>query len=78
MLKKYIGDPKSILPIEGLGVQANLPYEEVPIKILDRKVKKIRNKEVGSIMVWKNHLVEGVTWEAEAYMKSRYPDLFDK
>ena len=35
MLKKFIDDPKSILPIEGLGVQENLYYEEFPIEILD-------------------------------------------
>ena len=29
MLKKCIGDPRSILPIEGLGVKDNLSYEEV-------------------------------------------------
>ena len=31
MFKKCISDPESILPIEGLGVQENLSYEEVPV-----------------------------------------------
>ena len=35
MLKKCIGDPESILPIEGLGVKDNLSYDEVSVKILD-------------------------------------------
>ena len=39
MLKKYIGDPESILNIEGLGFQENHSYEEVPINNLDRQVK---------------------------------------
>ena len=30
MFKKCIGDSKSILPIEGLGVKDNFSYEEVP------------------------------------------------
>ena len=51
MLKKCIGDPESILPIEGLGVKDNLFYEEVQVQILDRKVKKLRNKEVVSVKV---------------------------
>ncbi|WMV37248.1 hypothetical protein MTR67_030633, partial [Solanum verrucosum] len=77
MLKKCIGEPVSILPLEGLGVDENLSYEEVSVEILDRQVKKLRNKEVASINVlWRNHLVEGATWEAEADMKSRYPHLF--
>ena len=78
MHKKCISDPESILPIEGLGVQENLSYEEVPVKILHRQVKQLRNKEVASVKVlWKNHLVECATWEVEADMKSPYPHLFD-
>ena len=77
-LKKCISDPKSILPTKGLGVHDNISYEEVPIQNCDRQVMKLRKKEVASIKVlWKNHLVEGATWEAKAGMKSSYPHLFD-
>ena len=76
-LKKCIVNPESILPIEGEGVKDNLSYEKVPVQNLDRQVKKLRNKEVVSVKVfWKNQLVKGATWEAEADMKSRYPHLF--
>ncbi|WMV37537.1 hypothetical protein MTR67_030922 [Solanum verrucosum] len=51
MLKKCIGDPVCILPLEGLGVDENLSYEEVPVEILDRQVKRLRNKEVASVKV---------------------------
>ncbi|TMW86704.1 hypothetical protein EJD97_020980 [Solanum chilense] len=78
VLKKCIGDPESILPIEGLAVQENLSYEDVPAQILDRQVHNLRNKEVASVKVsWNNHLVEGATWEVEADMKSLYPHIFD-
>ncbi|WMV29586.1 hypothetical protein MTR67_022971 [Solanum verrucosum] len=77
MLKKCIGDPVSILPLEGLGVNESLSYEEVPVAILDRQVKKLRNKEVASVKVLcRNHLVEGAIWDAEADMESRYPHHF--
>ncbi|WMV29753.1 hypothetical protein MTR67_023138 [Solanum verrucosum] len=77
MLKKCIGDPVSVLPLEGLGVNMNLSYEEVSVEILDQQVKKLRNKEVAYVKVlWRNHLVEGSTWEVEADMKSRYLNLF--
>ncbi|WMV50362.1 hypothetical protein MTR67_043747, partial [Solanum verrucosum] len=77
ILKKCIGDPVSIIPLEGLGVDESLSYEEISVEILDRQVKRLRNKEVASVKVlWRNHLVEGSTWEAEADMKSRYPHLF--
>ena len=59
MLKKCIGDPESIFPIEGLDVDENLSYEEIPVEILDRQMKNLRNKEVTSVKVlWKNHLVD--------------------
>ena len=77
MLKKCVGDLTSIVPLEGLEMKGNLSYEEVPIEILDRQVKRLRNKEVASVKVlWRNNLVESATWEAEAHMKSRYPHLF--
>ena len=58
MLKKCIGDRVSIRSIEGLGVNEDLSYEEVPVEILERQVKKLRNKEVASVKVlWRNHLV---------------------
>ena len=41
MLKKCIGDPESTLPINRLGVKDNLSYEELPVHILDRQVKKL-------------------------------------
>ncbi|CAN4106288.1 unnamed protein product [Withania somnifera] len=78
MLRKYIGDPSHITPIEDVQVTEDLTYEEVPIAILDRQVKKLRNKEVASVKVlWRNQQVEEVTWEAEETMKSKYPHLFE-
>ena len=51
MLKKCMSALVSIVPIEGLGVDEKLSYEEVPVEILDRQVKKFRNKEVDSVKV---------------------------
>ena len=77
LLKKCLGDPTSILPVEGLGVDEDLSYEEVPVEILDRQVKRLRNKEIATAKVlWRNDLVKGATWEAEDDMRSRYPHLF--
>ncbi|XP_015087034.1 uncharacterized protein LOC107030175 [Solanum pennellii] len=77
MLKKFLSDPASILPVEGLEFHENLSNEEVLIEILDRQVKRLRNKEISIVKVlWQNHLFEGETWEAEADMRSCYPHLF--
>ncbi|WMV08267.1 hypothetical protein MTR67_001652 [Solanum verrucosum] len=77
MLQKYIGDLSHITPIEDVQVTGDLIYEEVPIAILDRQVRKLRNKEIASHKVlWRNQQVEEVTWEAEQAIKSKYPHLF--
>jgi hypothetical protein len=51
MLRKCVGDPSSIVPLGVVNVEENLTYEEVPVEILDRQVKKLRNKEVASVKV---------------------------
>ena len=62
ILKKFLSDPASILPVEGLVVDENFSYEEVPIEILDRQVKQLRKKDIATLKVlWMNHLVEGST-----------------
>ena len=77
LLKKCVGDPASIVPLETVAVKDSLSYEDVPIHIIDRQVRRLRNKEVPSFKVlWRSHSVEGATWEAEAAMKAKYPHLF--
>ncbi|XP_015161579.1 uncharacterized protein [Solanum tuberosum] len=77
MLRKCVGDPSRITPTEDVQVMRDLTYEEVPIAILDRQVRKLRNKDVASVKVlWRNQQVEEVTWEAEKAMKLKYPHLF--
>ncbi|WMV49184.1 hypothetical protein MTR67_042569 [Solanum verrucosum] len=78
MLKKCIGDPSLILPTESIRIKDNLSYEEIPVQILDRQVRRLRTKDVASVKVlWRNQFVEEATWEAEEDMKKRYPYLFE-
>ncbi|XP_075478811.1 uncharacterized protein LOC142519661 [Primulina tabacum] len=77
MLRKYISNTSHVLRHEALDLMPNLTYQEVQIQILDRKVKVLRNKEIGIIKIlWRNQLVEEETWEPEEEMKQRYPELF--
>ncbi|WMV29199.1 hypothetical protein MTR67_022584 [Solanum verrucosum] len=77
MLKNCLDDPSLIVPTENIGIKDSLSYEEIPIQIMDRQVRKLRTKEVGSVKVlWRNQFVEEATWEAEEDMKKRYPHLF--
>ncbi|WMV58310.1 hypothetical protein MTR67_051695 [Solanum verrucosum] len=77
LLKKCVGHPTSVVPLETVAVKDSLSYEDVPVKTLDRRVRRLRNKEVDSVKVlWRSQSVDGATWEAETAMKSKYPHLF--
>ncbi|TMW99349.1 hypothetical protein EJD97_002703 [Solanum chilense] len=79
--------------INGIVCHRGIPLLSYPTEVLNsnigfgghskkrwvlRQVKKLRSKEVASVKVlWKSHLVEGATWEAEADMNSHYHHLFN-
>ena len=77
MLKRYHGDGNYIIRWDSVLLDENLSYEEEPVAILDREVRKLRSREIASIKVqWKNRPVEESTWEKVADMQERYPHLF--
>ncbi|KAJ8766766.1 hypothetical protein K2173_007833 [Erythroxylum novogranatense] len=77
MLRKYIPDPSHILQIPEVNIAKNLSYEETPVAIIDRQIRKFRNKEIPMIKVqWQNQRIEECTWETEESMRTRYPQLF--
>ena len=64
MLRKYIANPSHVLRHEPLDLTLNLTYQEIPVQILDRKLKVLRNKEIGIVKaLWRNNLIEESTWE---------------
>ncbi|WMV09310.1 hypothetical protein MTR67_002695 [Solanum verrucosum] len=74
MLNNCMGNPSLIIPTEDIGIKDSLSYEEIPVEILDRQVRK----EVALVKVLRrNHFVEESTWEVEEDMKKRYPHLFE-
>ncbi|XP_070017392.1 uncharacterized protein [Nicotiana sylvestris] len=78
MLKKVVRDPLAIVPVETIEVNEELSYEEILVSILDRQVRKLRNKEIASVKVlWQNQQVDEATWEAKEEMKKKYPYLFE-
>ena len=77
MLRKHISDVVVVDSSVSADIQENLSFDEIPIKILDFSVRRLRNKEVPLVKVlWRNQSVEGATWEAEADMRSKYLHLF--
>ncbi|WMV09616.1 hypothetical protein MTR67_003001 [Solanum verrucosum] len=76
LLKKCVGDPASIVPLESVVVKDSLTYEEVPVEIIGHLVRSFRNKEVSSLKVlWRSQSTEGATWEIEAAMMANYRHL---
>ena len=70
VLRKYRSDPSHVLEVEQVELNQNLTYDEEPVQILDREVKKLRNKTIELVKVlWRNHKVEEATWESEDVMK---------
>ncbi|KAL5560428.1 hypothetical protein UlMin_036640 [Ulmus minor] len=64
MLKKYVPDTSHILEQEPMELHEDLTYEEKPVRILDRKTKTLRNKEIPLVKVlWRNQKMEEATWE---------------
>ena len=77
MLRRYHADGNYIIRWDSVLLDENLSYEEEPVAILDREVRKLRSREIASIKVqWKNRPVEEATWEKEADMQEKYPHLF--
>ena len=54
MLRKCIGDPSRVFPVDDVQVTEELSYEEKPVAILDRQVRRLCTKDVASVKVlWK-------------------------
>ncbi|XP_073154045.1 uncharacterized protein [Henckelia pumila] len=78
MLRKYISNPSHVLNFEPLQLSPHMTYEERPDLILERYERRLRNKTIPMVKVrWMNHSEEKATWEAEAYIRTRYPELFE-
>ena len=77
MLRKYVNDPSHILNANQLPIGDVVNYEEKPVKILDTKEHRLRNRVIRYAKVqWSNHDETEATWELEEEMRQSYPFLF--
>ena len=51
MLRKYIPDESHVLSLDSVELSPDLIFEEETIAILDRKIQKLRTKEIASMKV---------------------------
>ncbi|KAI3706880.1 hypothetical protein L6452_24919 [Arctium lappa] len=73
-LKKCLAEVDVVVPLDDIRIDEKLSYIEEPVAILDRKVKKLRSKEIRLEKVqWHIHKGQEATWELESYMRAQYP-----
>nr|XP_009769148.1 PREDICTED: uncharacterized protein LOC104220047 [Nicotiana sylvestris] len=78
MLCKFLGDPSCIRPIEDIQLTEDLSYEEIPVAILDRQIRKLRTKEVASVKVLHRYqpvIVEEIILKAFEVSKILYNSI---
>ena len=77
MLRRYRSDPSHVVQESEIQLTEDLSYKEEPVEILDRQIKKLRNKEIPIVKVkWSRHSPKEATWEVEKDMRVQYPYLF--
>ena len=75
-----MNDPAHAIVYEPLEVEADgLTYKKQPVRIVDRRVKQLRNKVIPlAKVIWAYHGAFETTWETKDEMKHRYPHLFER
>ena len=63
--------------LEPVVFQENLTYEKKPLRILDSKLKILRNKVIKYVKVLWDAQTEEMTWEVEEKINESYPQLFE-
>ncbi len=51
MLKKYLSDPQQAIPTIDIPIAPSLTYEEEPIKVLTRDVRKLSSKWINMVKI---------------------------
>ncbi|KAI3509649.1 hypothetical protein L1887_25085 [Cichorium endivia] len=76
-LRKTLFDESQRIPLVDIELDEKLRYPEQPEKVLDQKVKQLRNKKIKMVKVlWRHHRGSNMTWETEDEMREKYPQLF--
>ena len=67
MVRRYRSDPSHVIQEPEIAMSEDLTYQEQPVEILDRMVRKLRNKEIPMVKVKCNyHSSKEATWERDA------------
>ena len=75
-LRKYMPDPTHVVALDDVQLKNNLTFGVSPLRIVDRRVKQLRNKEVALVKVLWDQRTEVATWELVEQIRELYPELF--
>ena len=76
-LRKCLTDENLIMPLKDIQVNEKLKFTEQPMRIEDRKIKKLKKKLIALVKIkWDSKRGPEYTWELESEMRKRYPHLF--
>ncbi|GKA65551.1 putative reverse transcriptase domain-containing protein [Tanacetum coccineum] len=74
-LKKCLSDE----PLDEIHIEDKLHFVEVPVKSMDREVKRLKQSRILTIKVrWNSRRGPEFTWEREDQFRKKYPHLFTK
>ncbi|CAN6441134.1 unnamed protein product [Victoria cruziana] len=77
MLRKYLPDPNRQTEQIDVQVDERLTVPEMPMRIVDEQVRKLRNKQILMVKVrWQHQGVQDFFWETRALMERLYLYLF--
>ena len=75
-LRRYNPDPSHVIESDKVQVRDNLTYDARPLRISDRRMKQLRDKEIALVKVQWGADEGDATWELEDKMRGLYPSLF--
>ncbi|GJT87879.1 hypothetical protein Tco_1069596 [Tanacetum coccineum] len=76
-LKKCLVESDIQVPLEEIEIDENLHFVEEPIEIVDRDVKRLKQKRIPLVKVrWNSRQGAEYTLEREDQFKTKYPHLF--
>ncbi|CAN6440881.1 unnamed protein product [Victoria cruziana] len=77
MLRKYLPDSNRQTEHIDVQIDERFSVSEMPVRIIDEQVRKLRNKQIPMVKVqWQHKGVQDFSWETRALMERQYPYLF--
>ncbi|XP_076904638.1 uncharacterized protein LOC143560154 [Bidens hawaiensis] len=76
-LRKCVADESLVIPHKEIKLDGKLNFVEELIEVVDRKVKKLRRRQIPIVKIrWNLKRGPEFTWKMEGDAKRKYPHLF--